>query len=326
MTDLPLSDIPHIPGITLLRQIGRGNTSRVFAGKVEGHAGQFAIKVPTPETLADHAAAERFANEVRLSMQFNHPNLVRGVSGVGFGPNAHLAMPRYREGTLADQLEAGRTFETPELLGILADIAAGMKYLHEQGGVHQDIKPQNVYLTDDKAALGDFGSTYLAGGKRSVSGSPFYMSPEIYHGAESSAASDVYSFGVMCYELLAGKRPYQGDSYEELMVAHLTHYPTPLSAHNGQIPRALSRLIEQSMAKQPAERPNAEALCRGLQEAHRLTQHPAEPEAPAPAEEPKLGRAALTAQTPNGASSEAPSKPEPKKEEKKGLLSRLLGR
>lgn len=329
-SEFAAQDFPSIPGVTLLRPIGRGYTARVFAGKVEGLSGQYAIKVPNPETLADHAAAERFANEVRLSMQFNHPNLVRGVSGVAFGAGAYLAMPRYREGTLGDQQEAGRTFSTAETLAILADIAAGVCYLHQQGGVHQDIKPHNVYLGGEKtggaAALGDFGSTYLAGGKRSVSGSPFYMSPEIYHGEASSSASDVYSFGVMSYELLAGKRPFVGSSYEELMVAHLTQFAAPLGAQNPEVPRPLVRLIEQSMSKQAYERPSAAALLEALQQ---VTQPApaAEPE-PAP-EAPKLGRASLQEAAPP-APEPTPESVEPLSEDtpegKKGLLSRFLKR
>ncbi len=273
MTSSSSLNLPQIKGLTLSGQIGRGNTSRVFQCTLSGDDTQeYAVKVPLPETLAEHAAAERFANEVRLSLQFQHPNLVRGVSGVGFGPQAHLVMPLYAEGTLADQQQKGRNFSPQELLEILGDIATGMEYLHQQGGVHQDIKPQNVYLnahsdgpaTGSRAALGDFGSTYLAGGKRSVSGSPFYMSPEIYHGEASSASSDVYSFGVMCYELLAGKRPHQGGSYEELMVSHLTQFAAPLASQNPNLPRSLTRLIDQSMAKNAAERPTASALAHEL--------------------------------------------------------------
>lgn len=305
-------DLPKLPGLTLLRQIGRGQTSRVFAGKLDGFTGQYAVKVPTPETLQDRAAAERFANEVRLSLHFQHPNLVRGVSGVAFGSQAYLAMPRYRM-TLADALSKERPNQEA-LLSILAGVAAGLDYLHKRGAVHQDVKPQNVYLRSGEegwqAALGDFGSAYLAGGTRSVAGSPFYMSPEIYHGEASSAASDLYSFGVMAYEALAGKRPFLGESYEKLMVAHLSQFAPPLASQCPELPPALSKCLDQCLAKQPAARPSAEDVRRALTESPPHGAPPA-PEGVAPA----LGRRA------------APPPEEPEAEPaKKGLLARLFGK
>ena len=152
-------------------------------------------------------------------------------------------------------------------LRVLADVTAGVAYLHHQGAVHQDIKTQNVYLDRDRAALGDFGNTYFIAAGGNVSGSPFYMAPEIYHGEASSPESDVYSLGVLAYELLSGTRPHLGNSYEELMISHLTRFPAPVTASNRQVPRSLSRLIELAMAKKPGDRPTSAALRRALLEA-----------------------------------------------------------
>ena len=146
-------------------------------------------------------------------------------------------------------------------------MTAGVAYLHHQGAVHQDIKTQNVYLDHDRAALGDFGNAYFIAAGGNVSGSPFYMAPEIYHGEASSPESDVYSLGVMAYELLSGSRPHLGNTYEELMISHLTRFPAPITASNRQVPRPLSRLIELAMAKKPGDRPSAAALRRTLLEA-----------------------------------------------------------
>ncbi|MGI8748231.1 MAG: serine/threonine-protein kinase, partial [Deinococcus sp.] len=261
-----------ISGYRLLRGLGRGNTSRVYlAEKVEGgdgdeaSPGRVALKVPRSETLDNRAAAERFGNEVRLSLQFRHPQLVAGLEGVPFGPGAFLAMRYYPGGTLARELAATRPGGVPEALRILADVASGLAYLHRSGAVHQDVKPQNVYLGGGRAALGDFGSTYLRAQGSQVSGSPFYMAPEVYHGVLSGPPSDVYSFGVLAHELLAGERPHRGESYEELMISHLTHFPAPLS--RPELPRSLSRLLDQSLAKRPEERPEATLLRQALLEA-----------------------------------------------------------
>ena len=273
-------------GYLLLRGLGRGNTSRVYlAEKValaepnavapihavpSVRAGKrVALKLPLPGTLADQSSAGRFANEVRLTLQFRHPHLVAGLDGTAFGPDTFLAMHHYQGGTLARQLSQG-PLPLNAALQVLADVASGMAYLHHAGAVHQDVKPQNVYLEAGKvagvyrAALGDFGSTYFEAQGGQVSGSPFYMAPEVYQGEMTGPPSDVYSFGVLAYELLSGERPHRGDSYESLMVSHLTRFAPPLNI--GGLPRGLARLLETALAKRPGDRPQSARLRRALLE------------------------------------------------------------
>ncbi len=250
----------------MLRALGRGNTSQVrLALDPEGR--EVAVKLPHPETLRVHESAERFGNEVRLTLQFKHPNVVRGFSGTPFGPQAYLALEYYPDGALSEKLSRmpGRTLPEPEALRILADIASALTYLHKLGAVHQDVKTQNIYVNrQGRAALGDLGNTYFLSQGGKVSGSPYYMAPEIYHGESSSSASDVYSLGITMYELLTGQRPFTGQTYEELMIAHLTRFATPLSHLRPQLPRTVARLAEQALAKRPADRPTADAIRRAL--------------------------------------------------------------
>jgi eukaryotic-like serine/threonine-protein kinase len=265
-------------GYRLLRGLGRGNTSRVYlaekatldkpGSQPQVRCGtRVALKLPLPETLADQAAAERFANEVRLTLQFRHPHLVGGLDGTPFGPDAFLAMHHYEGGMLARELAQGQ-LELKTALRVLADVASGLAYLHKAGAVHQDVKTQNVYLEPGetqgsfRAALGDFGSTYFQAQGGQVSGSPFYMAPEVYQGEMTGPPSDVYSFGVLAYELLTGERPHRGDSYETLMVSHLTHFPAPLAKLG--VPKGLGRLLDAALAKRPADRPESALLRRGL--------------------------------------------------------------
>ncbi len=311
--------LPYLPGYILTRSIGRGNTSLVFLGSAVAKPEQaLAVKVPLPTTLADRTAAERFGNEVRLSLQFRHPQLVRGYAGTAFGDLAYLAMRYFPEGTLAERLE-GRALPYETALRVLADVAAGVAYLHQQGAVHQDIKTQNVYLDHDRAALGDFGNTYFVSAGGNVSGSPFYMAPEIYHGEASSVQSDVYSFGVLAYELLVGLRPHVGNTYEELMISHLTRFPSPVTAGNRRVPRALSRLIELAMAKKPQDRPDSAALRRALLEVlgEPDEEMPAEPEdgGASPAPRAVLGRHQHLPSVPAPLETGSPAQPAPPKDE-----------
>ncbi|WP_306468265.1 serine/threonine-protein kinase [Deinococcus alpinitundrae] len=292
-----MPDLPQLSGYTLTRSIGRGNTSLVFLGSANNAPErQLAVKLPLGTTLANRTAAERFGNEVRLSLQFRHPYLVRGHAGTPFGPGAYLAMRYFPAGTLSERLERS-LLPHDAALRVLADVASGVAYLHHQGAVHQDIKTQNVYLDGERAALGDFGNTYFVSAGGNVSGSPFYMAPEIYHGEASSAQSDVYSLGVLAYELLSGTRPHLGKNYEELMISHLTRFPSPVTASNRQVPRPLSRLIELAMAKKAQDRPSSAALRRALLEALGEEDEQLEPEelhlpeaASAPAARAIMGR------------------------------------
>lgn len=250
---------------TLHRVIGRGNTSLVRLA-TDPRGQQVAVKIPHAKTLAVQDSAELFGNEVRLTLQFRHPHLVQGFGGTPFGPQAFLAVQYYPDGALSEQLQRDGTPLTLEgALRILADVASALAYLHHLGAVHQDVKAQNVYVnTEGRAALGDLGNTYFLAQGGKVSGSPYYMAPEIYHGESSSAASDVYSLGILAYELLSGERPYHGNTYEELMVAHLTRFPPPLAHLNPQVPRNVARLAELALAKRTGERPTADALRRAL--------------------------------------------------------------
>lgn len=256
----------NIPGYTLHRALGRGNTSLVrLATDREGR--EVAIKIPHEETLKVQEAAERFGNEVRLTMKFRHPNVVHGFAGTPFGPQAFLAITYYPDGALNELLLRipGKTLPLPAAMRVLADVASALAYIHHLGAVHQDVKTHNVYVNKEgRAALGDLGNTYFTSQGGRVSGSPYYMAPEIYHGESSSSASDVYSLGILMYELLTGDRPYTGSTYEELMISHLTRFPAPLIHLNPKVERSVSRLAELSLAKRPHERPTADAIRRAL--------------------------------------------------------------
>jgi serine/threonine protein kinase len=254
-----------ISGYKLLHLLGRGHTSLVHLAQ-DAQGRQVALKIPLEETLRVQGAAERFGNEVRLTLQFRHPHIVRGHQGTAFGPRAYVAMHYYPEGTLCDVLarQKGTRLPLPDALRILADVTSALTHLHGLGAVHQDVKTQNVYLDGGRAALGDLGSAYFTAQGGQSSGSPYYMAPEIYQGEHSSPASDVYSVGVLAYELLSGQRPHQGDTYDDLMGAHLTRFAPPLSHLNPQVPRNVARLAERALAKRPQDRPTAEALRRAL--------------------------------------------------------------
>ncbi len=230
--------------------LGLGTTGQVYlAYAPDGRP--VALKIPRAEVHKDPALAERFAREVRLSLGLSHPHLVKGVAGRPYGKEAFLALEYFEEGSLEDRLQKG-PLPREEAIRYLGQLAQALLYLHRLGIVHQDVKPANIFLRKGVAKLGDFGVAKTreehTHGERA--GSPFYMAPELFRGQEASPASDVYSFGVLAYELLAGRRPFRGDSYEELLAAHLTQPPPALKDEDPRIARAVMQLL----AKEPGDR------------------------------------------------------------------------
>lgn len=266
MSTLP----PHPTGYTIQRLLGQGNSARVYLA-LDEKSRKVALKLPFPETLADPARAERFANEVRLSLQLRHERVVVGYEGVGFGPKSFLSMRYFPESTLARWLELGR-LSTPEAMQIIRDVARALVFLHGQGVVHQDVKSQNVYLESGRAALGDFGAAYFTAQGGKTAGSPFYMAPEIYRHEGSSFASDVYSLGVLAYEALANERPYVGRTYDELMAAHLSRFPRPLANLAPEAPRPVTQVVERALGKNATDRPSALEFARVFELALGITE------------------------------------------------------
>ncbi|MFC6591940.1 protein kinase [Deinococcus lacus] len=153
---------PHfVPaGYTLSHLLGRGATSLVFLAR-DPKGREVALKLPHTEN-ENPAAAEMFSNEVRMSLQLRHANLVQGLDGTPFGEGAFLALEYLPGGALDTRLAAG-PLPYEQALSLLRDVALALQYLHGMGAVHQDVKAQNVYLRGQTGVLGDLGNSFMAG-------------------------------------------------------------------------------------------------------------------------------------------------------------------
>lgn len=229
--------------------LGLGRSSQVYLARAPDGT-KVALKVPRREVRTDRALTERFAQEVALSLTLNHANLVRGLSGRPEGEGAFLALEYFEEGTLEDRLKKG-PLSREVALDCLSQIAQALIYLHERGVIHQDVKPSNIFVDGMLFKLGDFGVAKTRENPRPLerAGSPFYMAPELFLGEEATPASDAYSFGVMAFELLVGKRPFMGETLEEISHAHLHQPPPPTN-----LPPHLDRIVRNLLVKDPAIR------------------------------------------------------------------------
>jgi serine/threonine protein kinase len=161
--------------------------------------------------------------------------------------------------SLKDRLERDAP-SRGEALDIMAQVLAALSYAHARGIIHRDISPANIFLTaGGTVKIIDFGLAKAATDLRltregSPVGAAHYMSPEQIRGAHDiDARTDIYSCGIVLYELLMGKKPFEGDNAFDIMKAHTEQAP-PLPDENSQTPAAVSAMILRALAKKPEER------------------------------------------------------------------------
>lgn len=258
----------------LIEQIGAGGMAVLYKAKDLELSRIVAVKVLRPSLVSDPEFLYRFKREARSAANLSHPNIVT-VHDVGQdGPNTHYIVMEFVEGSNLKQLVRARgAFELDAALAIIIEISKGIGYAHRAGLVHCDVKPQNILVSPEKSIkVVDFGIarafTEATEDQREdmVWGSPHYFSPEVAQGSSPGPASDVYSIGVVFFELLSGRLPFQGSSYEELALAHIQDPPPKLSDLNHGIPIELSRIVGKTLEKDPSSRfRTADQLGRILQ-------------------------------------------------------------
>jgi serine/threonine-protein kinase len=244
----------------LLREIGNGGMGMVYEAEDARLGRRVAVKLLPPEVSRDHKAKERFLREARAAAAVDHPNICT-VHDVGESDGRLYIVLTYYEGeTLRERIKRG-PLPLDEARQIAIQVARGLACAHEAGIVHRDIKPANVMLPRrGEAKILDFGIARLQGDEASLTrtgaswGTPAYMSPEQARGEPVDARTDVWSLGAMLYEMIAGRRPFGGESLEAVVSAILTQEPEPLERVRPGVPPELARVVDCALAKDPAER------------------------------------------------------------------------
>lgn len=254
---------------TLRRALGEGGVGVVWEAQ-SALFGPVAVKILRAELAGDAEAVERFAAEARSAAAISHQHVV-AIYDIGATlENVPFFVMELCDGETLESTVASRGavgFEYACELGcqVLSALAAA----HALGIVHRDLKPANVMVVHpepDKpeAKVLDFGiacqitsEAASAGGK--VFGTPSYMAPEQIMGRGVDPRTDIYAVGAMLYELLTGRRPFQGRNDAEIMTHVLQRPPMPLRAYDRTLPAAMEGLIRRCLAKDPAQRPASAA-------------------------------------------------------------------
>jgi eukaryotic-like serine/threonine-protein kinase len=247
-----------------------------------------AMKLVLPDLANEPDLADRFLREIKLQASLKHPNIAALHTAVRVD-NRLLMLMEFVEGeTLEQKLKKGPLAPGPAV-DYLTQALSALEYAHAHGVIHRDIKPANMILTDSGVIkLMDFGIAKAADDRKltmtgTTMGSLYYMSPEQIQGsANLDARSDLYSVGVTLYELVTGKRPFDGDSQFSIMSAHLQNTPTPPIVLDPKLPQPLNDIILLAVTKDPDRRfQTAAAFANALRSVTPAAQ-PAVAAAPAP--------------------------------------------
>ncbi|MEO6323537.1 MAG: protein kinase [Thermoanaerobaculia bacterium] len=263
----------------ILAKLGEGGMGVVYAAADERLGRSIALKV-IGGTMRDEDARKRFWREARLAASVSHPN-VCAIHEVGEEDGELFIVMELLEGEALSSRLARGGVAAAEGVRIALGILAALDALHARGLVHRDVKPANVFLTPHGVKLVDFGIARSvtagdAGGDEQtqltqagdVVGTPHYMSPEQLRGEPVDARSDLFATGAVIFEMIAGRRAFEGRT--KIDVLHATLHDMPPLLLGSALTEAVGRVVLRALAKNPDERPRtASAMAHDLDQAMR---------------------------------------------------------
>jgi Tol biopolymer transport system component/tRNA A-37 threonylcarbamoyl transferase component Bud32 len=252
--------------------LGAGGMGEVYRAEDSRLGREVAVKVIRHAETADGRLVERFEREAKVLAALSHPHLL-AVYDYGRQDGMTYIVTELLQGqTLAEKLKEG-PLDLPSALRIACETAEGLAAAHGRGIIHRDLKPGNVFLSaEGHAKILDFGLARLAAAGRqderpseadtaerptrpgTILGTAGYMAPEQAQGAPADARADVFTLGILIYEMVSGRRPFQGHTDPDLLAAVLRDQPAPLDRLDGRVPKDLARIVERCLEKEPSRR------------------------------------------------------------------------
>jgi len=234
----------------IVKKIGGGGMASVHLAVQKSLDRQVVLKIIYPHLAEDEKLVARFEREARAAAMMRHENIVQVIDCGVYADQPYIAMEFVEGLDLKRWMEQHGAPPLEMALLMLRDICRGLEHAHGHRIVHRDIKPANIMLTSDgMIKIMDFGlarrgeETTAVTVMGSVLGTPAYMSPEQASGAHVDERGDIFSTGVVAYELLGGRRPFQGESYSALLQEILNVEPPALESLNPTVPPAVVRVI-----------------------------------------------------------------------------------
>ena len=269
---MPLNPGTRLGPHEILAPLGAGGMGEVYRARDTRLDRTVAIKVMPPHLATDPQLRQRFEREARAVSSLSHPHIC-ALYDIGHQDGVDYLVMEYLEGqTLAERLKQG-PLPADQALRCAMEMADALDKAHRQGVVHRDLKPGNIMLTKAGAKLLDFGLAKTAGlspnapdaatsptlakaltAQGTIVGTFQYMAPEQLEGQEADARSDIFAFGAVLYEMLTGRRAFDGKSQASVIAAILNLDPPPALSVQPMTPPALDRVVRIAMAKDPDDR------------------------------------------------------------------------
>jgi formylglycine-generating enzyme required for sulfatase activity len=259
--------LPQVPGFELSKPLGHGGMGVVYLARNTLMDRLEVLKLIKPGFLEHPDAVSRFLREIQAAARLSHPNIVTAYAALEVGELLVLAMEYVEGEDLARIVKTIGPLPVGNACAYAYQASMGLQHAFEQGLVHRDIKPHNLILAHDGkkhvVKILDFGLAKATREKAarkltavgSMVGTPDYIAPEqIVDSAGADIRADIYSLGCTLYFLLSGHPPFTGKSGNELLEAHQTLTPPPLTEVRPEVPARLAAVVARMMAKEPAAR------------------------------------------------------------------------
>jgi serine/threonine protein kinase len=262
----------------LLERVGAGGAATVYRAEDLRLGRDVAVKLLHPGLAQDEELVMRFRREAESAASLTHRHVAATYDSGEWGETRYIAMEYVAGRSLKSIIHDEAPVEPSRAIDLTVQILRATGAIHRQGIVHRDLKPHNA-IVDDVGLLKviDFGIAWVGTSNLTDTGSIFgsvhYLSPEQAAGTEISGASDIYSVGVVLYEMLAGRRPFRGETAVTVALKHIMEPPTPPTAFNSAVTPALESAVMRALEKDPKRRfADADTFVEALTEARATPQ------------------------------------------------------
>jgi serine/threonine protein kinase len=244
----------------IIRELGRGGMAAVYLATDLSLNRKVAIKTMLPDLIVRPSMVQRFKREAQLAAGLSHPHIIQ-IHSVKETKRLVYFVMKFIEGRSVESILSERgalDIDTARL--ILQQAGSALSFAHHRGVIHRDIKPANIMIDENGwAVVTDFGIAKIEDANQLTAtgtaiGTPHYMSPEQFHNKPVTGASDQYALGVVAYEMLIGRKPFDGGTVAEIITQQLFKEPPDVRADRADLPAGVAETIIRMLAKEPDKR------------------------------------------------------------------------
>jgi len=258
--------MPDIPGYSLNQKLTEGGCAEIYSALDHKTGKVVVVKVLHPRHVGNKAEHKRLQDEGALGLKMgNHDNVVQTLNAGMSGNLPFVALEFIRGRTLREMVVEKHLFTDIELLKLAKCMCRALRFIHEKGIAHKDIKPDNIMISQDgRLKLLDFGFaepikasfSFFGGGNKTLEGSPLYMAPELFATKKATVSTDIYALGCTLYEMATGAPPFTGMSSSQIIALQrdMSASASSISRLNKSVSTFTEKMILTACQKDPHRR------------------------------------------------------------------------